>query len=273
MKVDDPSDKKPSRRVVLRSIALPTEHGGWGFLIDPILLSLLVAFSRQGLLLALAAAGVFLLHQPLKIALKDRLRGQRPARSIWAERFVIGYGLLAVAPLLWLLATASWQFLPPILLSVALGAVQLYYDARNQSRHLAPEIAGALALAMTAPAIAILGGWAPSSVMALWVILALRAVTAIVYVRSRLRIKYGKQSSPSAAWTAHAIALLVVAGLASVGLVPWLAILAFAFLLLRAFLGLSRYRKDHPAKVIGFQELAYGFITVLMVAVGYVLDF
>ncbi|MBZ0296495.1 MAG: YwiC-like family protein [Anaerolineae bacterium] len=36
------------RRPNLRSVALPAEHGGWGFLIEPILLGLLVAFSVNG---------------------------------------------------------------------------------------------------------------------------------------------------------------------------------------------------------------------------------
>lgn len=273
MTVDDPGGQKPSGRVAIRSVALPAEHGGWGFLIEPILLGLLVAFSWQGLLLAFAAAGLFLLHQPLKIVVKDRLRGRRPARLVWAERFVVAYGLLTILPILALLRTASLRFLAPVLLAFALGAIQLYYDAHNQSRYLVPEIAGALALAMTAPAIAIVDGWTLSSAMLLWVILTLRTVSAILYVRSRLRNRSGKQSSPSAAWTAHAIALLVIAGLASVGLAPWLAFLAFVVLLLRALLGLSRSRKDRPANMIGFQELAYGFVTVLMVAIGYVLGF
>jgi hypothetical protein len=62
--------------VKVRSLVLPTEHGGWGFLFEPILLGLLVAFSWAGVALSAAAICVFLVQQPLKIALRDRLRGK-----------------------------------------------------------------------------------------------------------------------------------------------------------------------------------------------------
>ncbi|VAV92581.1 Putative membrane-spanning protein, partial [hydrothermal vent metagenome] len=40
--VDTPK-RTGTSRVNVRSIALPTEHGGWGFTLEPILLGLLVA--------------------------------------------------------------------------------------------------------------------------------------------------------------------------------------------------------------------------------------
>jgi hypothetical protein len=258
--------------VVIRSVALPSEHGGWGFLIEPILLGLLVAFSWQGALLALAATGVFLIHQPLKIATKDRLKGRQPPRLIWAQRFVIGYGLMAIVPMLILLATTSAEFLVPIACAVPFALVQLVYDARNKSRQLAPEVCGAAALAMVAPSIALLSGWEFVAAMILWIILTIRATAAILYVRSRIRLKIGKPTTPRIPWLAHIVALLVMIGLAVIGLAPWLAVIAFGVLLIRAFLGLSRYRKDHPIKVIGFQELGYGLMTVIVVAAGYGLN-
>jgi hypothetical protein len=60
-------------RVNLKSIALPTEHGGWSFLAEPIVLGLLVAPTWKGFVLGLAIVSLFLLHQPLKIAMKDNL--------------------------------------------------------------------------------------------------------------------------------------------------------------------------------------------------------
>ncbi len=78
--------------VRLRPIALPVEHGGWGFLGAPIVLGLWVAPSVAGFWLSLAALGVFLTRQPLKLALGDRQRGKRYPRTVWAERFVVLYG-------------------------------------------------------------------------------------------------------------------------------------------------------------------------------------
>lgn len=272
MTTSNPTREKPTRRVVIRSVALPSEHGDWGFLIEPILLGLLVAFSLQGALLALAATGVFLIHQPLKIATKDRLKGRRPPRLIWAERFVIGYGLMAIVPMLILLMSTSAEFLIPIACAVPFALVQLAYDARNQSRQLIPEVCGATALAMVAPSIALLGGWTLGTAMVLWIILTIRAAAAILYVRSRIRLKIGKPTSPRIPWLAHIAALLVMVGMAAADLAPWLSVIAFGVLLIRALLGLSRYRKDYPIKVIGFQELGYGLLTVIVVAAGYGLN-
>ncbi|MCU0514220.1 MAG: YwiC-like family protein [Anaerolineae bacterium] len=253
----------------LKSVALPSEHGGWGFLLEPVLLGLLVAPSGPGVLLALAAVGVFLSHQPLKIAVKDRLKGQRPPRTVWAERFAVGYGLLALVPLLLLLLTAPAAFLLPLLLAVPLAGVQLYYDARNQSRRLAPEMCGAAALAMIAPALAVLAGHSLAAGLILWLLLALRALTSILYVRARLKLEQGKPVSAAPVLAAHGAALVMVLALWAVGQVPWLAIIALAVLGARAAFGLSRYRTPRPAKIIGFQEVGYGLVTVLAIAGGY----
>ncbi|MFQ3566154.1 MAG: YwiC-like family protein [Aggregatilineales bacterium] len=250
-------------------MALPAEHGGWGFLLEPILLGLLVAASWAGALLALAALGVFLLHQPLKIAVKDRLKGQRPARTVWAERFAIGYGLLALIPMLVLLASVPADFVLPITLAVPLASLQLYYDARNQSRKFVPEIAGAAALAMIAPAIVMLAGWSLAAGLILWLVLALRAVTSILYVRARLKLEHGETVSPTPVWVAHGAALVGTTALAALRMVPTLTIVPFVVLLGRAWLGLSAHRQPRRAKVIGFQEMGYGLFTVACIALGY----
>lgn len=260
---------RQKRRVNIQSVALPSEHGGWGFLIEPILLGLLVAGSWQGILLAIAAVGVFLIHQPLKLAVKDRLKGNYLPRTAWAERFVVGYGLLAGIPILLLMPAISTGFWQPIILAVPTAAVQLFFDARNQSRRLLPEVCGALALAMIAPAVATLGGWEIGAALALWLPLAARALTSILYVRARLKLEHGKPISVLPVWVAHGAALLLMIGLAVVQFTPRLTIAAFLVLLGRAWLGLSPYRKPQPAKIIGLQELGYGLMTVICIALGY----
>lgn len=263
----------PISRIMLKSVALPSEHGGWGFLLEPVVLGVLVAGSWAGFLLGLSALGVFLVHQPLKLALKDyRRSGRRPPRAIWALRFSIAYGLLALLPFGALLLTQPLDFLLPIALAVPFALVQLGYDARNQSRQLVPELCGALALAMVSPAIVILGGWTFSAGMVLWLILGARAISAILYVRTRITLERGKTASPAAAWAAHGAALLLSVGLWFSEVSHALTVSAFVILAGRAFVGLSRYRKPRPVKVIGMQELAYGLLTVCLVAAGYALN-
>jgi hypothetical protein len=260
-----------NQRVVIRSVALPSEHGGWGFLLEPILLGLLVAGSVSGILLAISAVGVFLIHQPLKVALKDRLKRRRPVRTIWAERFVVIYGLIALVPFIVLLLTTDRAFLLPVALAVPFAAVQLYFDSRNQSRRLIPEIGGALALAMIAPAIAVLAGWQLLPALTLWLLLALRAVPSILYVRARLQLERDHPIVPLPVWMSHAAAVGVSIALSITGAAPSSAIIACCVLLIRSVVGLSRYRKPRPAKIIGMQELGYGLLTVILIAVGYTL--
>lgn len=264
------SSRKPAGRVVIRSVALPAEHGGWGFLIEPIVLGVLVAPTAAGLLLGCAAAAVFLVHQPLKVAIKDRRKRARPPRAVWAERFAAGYGLAAIVAFTAVLALApSGEFLVPLAFATPLAVVQLAYDARNQSRKLVPELSGACALAVTAPAIAVLGGWAVAPALALWLIVSMRAVVSILYVRARLNLEHGKPPAPYGVWAAHGAGLGVMALLAIAQMGPWLTVGAFAVLTARAVVGLSRYRIPRPAKVIGLMEMAYGLLTAVLTGIGF----
>lgn len=264
------STRKPAGRVVIRSVALPAEHGGWGFLIEPIVLGLLVAPTFAGFLLGVAAIAVFLVHQPLKVAIKDRRKGVRPPRAAWAERFAAGYGLVAAGAFAATLALApSGDFLVPLAFAVPLAVVQLAYDARNQSRRLVPELSGACALAMTAPAIAVLGGWDVGPSLVLWLIASMRAVVSILYVRARLNLEHGQPQTPWLAWASHGAAIVVMVILAVVRPGTWLGVAAFAILMARAIIGLSSYRKPRPAKIIGFMEMGYGLLTAVLTGTGF----
>ena len=53
-------DHAPRSRNSIRSIALPLEHGGWGFTLEPVLLGLLVAYSPAAWELSVAALAVSL---------------------------------------------------------------------------------------------------------------------------------------------------------------------------------------------------------------------
>jgi 1,4-dihydroxy-2-naphthoate octaprenyltransferase len=254
---------------LVRAAAIPAEHGGWGFLLEPLLLGLLVAWSWQGLWLAIAATGIFLVHQPLKIALRDHRKGRRSARTIWCERFAVSYGLMAVAPFLFLLATQPPRFMLPILVALPLALTQIVFDARSQSKTLTAELAGAVALGASASSIAILDGWATGGALCLWVILIARAAPSILYVRARLRAETGREYEPAPVWLAHGAALIAIAVLAAYGAVPWLSVAAIALLLVRAVVGLSRYRRPQRAARVGIMEMVYGAMVVGLSALGY----
>lgn len=254
--------------VRLRSVALPVEHGGWGMLGEPLLLGLLVAPSWAGLGVGVAALGAFLMRHPLKLALADRFRGTRADRTPVAERFVLLYGLLAGAGLA-AAATGRPGWWLPLAAAAPFGLAQLAYDVGRRGRQLLPELLGGVALGAVASAELRAAGWPLGASLAVWALLAARTVSAVLYVRARLRSDRGLAPDPTAAVVSHAFALGLGIALARAGLAPWLVVLAFGLLLARAAHGLSRLRRPTRPRAVGIQELVYGSGFVLILALGY----
>ncbi len=253
-----------------RGVALPAEHGGWGFVAEPLLLGVLVAVSSGGLWLITLAMGLFLMRQPLKIIVVDRKRGRRYGRTKIAERFLAIYGLIALIGFVGALTRAPIEAFFPSLFAAPLAFVQLYYDLRGISRALWPELAGATAMGAFAGSIAIAGGWTLAQAWPLWAIITARAVSSIVYVRARIRKIKHIPYTPYPAIALHVIGLGAMVILASAGIIPCVTAIFFAILLLRAIYGLY-YAPTVAARVIGFQELGLGLGTVIISAAGYIL--
>jgi YwiC-like protein len=255
--------------VRLRPLLLPAEHGAWSFVLEPIVLGLLVAPSRAGAALALAAVVVFLGRQPLKLALVDRASGRTYPRTVVAFR--LGAAALASATLLGTLAWrwTSHRWWPPLLAAVPLGVLQLAYDVGRQGRRPIPELAGAIAASASAPAIAAAAGWRPAAWLTLWTLVAAHGLAATLYVRARLALERGEPVRTSQPIAAHVAALALSLGLASIRLAPPLAAVAFALLLLRAAWGLSGWRRHARAQTVGFSEVATSVLFVLILAAAY----
>ena len=56
----DSSAFRPQIKIDRKQIALPSEHGSWGFLFEPIVASLAIGFSLPGVLIAIMTIGGFL---------------------------------------------------------------------------------------------------------------------------------------------------------------------------------------------------------------------
>ena len=257
--------------VRLKAIALPPEHGAWGFLLEPILLGLLVAPSLAGWCLALAVIGAFLIRHPLKLAVSDWQRGKRYARTALAERVLLAYGALTVIGLALAVALAGWAIMLPLFLALPLVFAMLASTIQNRGRDLIPELAGASALAVTASGIALAGDTSARIAFALWVILSARDLPSILYVRARLRLEKEKPFSWTLVFLANGIAVITVFALVLLDVVPLLALLALFILFARAMYGLSPYRRRVRTQTIGFLEMAYGLLVVIATALGYAL--
>jgi hypothetical protein len=252
-----------------KSVALPASHGGWGFLLEPVLLGLLVAPSAAGWWLGVAALGVFLLQQPLKLLLSDAFRQRWYPRSTAAARFTSLYGLLTATGLALTTLTSQHFFWLPLLLAIPLALIQLYYDIQNRGRELAPEISGAIALGATAPAIAIAGGWLAGLALGLWLVLLVRAWASVVYVRAKLRFERGQAVAKWPVWLVHLVGLVTLGSAAYFEWVPWLAVAALAVLGGRAVIGLLPHERPVKARTVGFQEMGFGVLTVALTGLGY----
>lgn len=257
-------------RLRLRSIALPTEHGVWGFWLEPTLLGLLLVPHWAGLALAGAALAALLAQHPVSLWLADRRRGVRYPRTRLAGAWGLAYSSAALVPLVVVLAlTDTRAWLVPLLVAAPLALVQLTFDVRHQGRHLLAELSGACALGGLASSIALAGTWPTAAAWALWGLLAARTLPSILYVRARLRLERNEATPTLPVWLAHIGALALALALAAAGLAPWLSLVAFALLLARAGLGLSAWRKPVKATVIGFRELGFGLLTVFVLVAGY----
>lgn len=268
MQQNNTTTAAPSASVRLRLVALPVEHGGWGMLGAPILLGLWLAPSPAGFWLSLAALGAFLSRQPLKLVVSDYQRGKRYPRTVWAERFLLGYGALALIACMVAFWHATAPFWQPIVLAIPFAIGQLYYDLRKQSRELIAELCGAVAISALASAILMVADWPLLSALVVWLLLAMQAAAAIVYVRIRLRLARNQPVQRAPAFLSHVAALAVVTGLSIAGWVSWPVPVAFAFSMLRCWLGLLPRSLATPTPLVGVQELIVSLVTVVAIRFG-----
>lgn len=251
--------------VRLKTIALPAEHGGWGFLFEPVALGLLLAPSVAGFYLALSAVGFFLARHPLTLLMLSRTR--RSPRVALSIRFAALYLIIGTASLLAAFSFSAHSFLLPLLIALPLVLVQLLHDFTGRRRVLLSEVAGVIAISSLAAALALAGGWRSAASFALWMIMVARALPAILYVRACLARVHGRSARTLPIWIAHVAALAVIVALAREALAPRLAVLAMMILLIRAVVGLRKSPHVTP-KQLGFTEIAFGAMTVLAVVCG-----
>jgi hypothetical protein len=255
--------------VRLRSVALPAEHGAWGLLGEPILLGLLVAPSWAGLGIAVGALGAFLAHHPLKIAGADVLKGRRAPRTAAAARVLVLYAAIAAGGLALAAREGREDWWLPLAAAAPLVLLQLRYEVGQKGRQLLPQLLPAVALGSIAAAEMRAAGVAWGPALAAWALLAAKAVTAVLYVRTRLRLDRGQRPGLAGAVASHVLALALAVGLVFAAHAPWAAVAAFALLLLRAAYGLSPLRAKVRPQVVGLQEVGFGLAFVLILAVGY----
>jgi hypothetical protein len=261
-----PALAEPKVRSALRSVLVPTEHGGWGLTFEAVLLGLLVAPSGSGAIIGAAAFIVFLTRTPLKVALVDRHRHRHLRRTRLARRAVLGYLVALAACFALALASAPLSCLLPLAALSPLLGIGLWFDMRSRSRRLAPELAGAIGITGFAATIALAGGTTYAVAAACSILLSSRAVTSIVTIRDRVGVLHGRihRRRPVALADVSALALALTA----VALEPNAAAGAAGVGVLVITQHLLALRPVPRATVLGLTQTALGVALVCVAASG-----
>lgn len=249
-----------------RAVAMPSEHGGWGLTLEPVLLGLIVAWSGAGVALGIAAFTAFLLRTPAKLVAVDVRRGRWIDRSRLALRIAIMELVVLGSAAASAVALAGWSWLPPLVIAGPLVAIEVSFDIRSRGRRLRPELCGAVGIAAVAASIVLATGRGGGLAIGVWLVLAARAVGAIPFVRVQImRLRRGRGpvwQSDVAQMTSVAVATVavvadrrMVAGL--VGVVM-LAVMQSVWV----------RRAPIPAKQVGLRQMAMGLALVAVTAVG-----
>jgi hypothetical protein len=250
-----PGREARASRPALRPLALPTEHGGWGFLFEPLVLGLAVAPSWGGGFVAVAAICAFLSRQPLKLAMQDALRGKSYPRTRVCQIFAASYLSAAATAIAAAIAVSGWNLMIPFAAVAPLAIVTLIFDARNHSRSALPEYFGSIAMASTAAAIPLAAGRSAAASFAVMALIVTRGLPSIAYIRTLLARAHGRAASSWQPIAAHVIAVGVAFAVGS-----YLAAGIAIALLVRAAYGLTH--PIPPAKILGWREIAWGAIAV-----------
>lgn len=87
------------------------------------------------------------------------------------------------------------------------------------------------------------GAWALLPALGLWLLVCMRSIPSVIYVRTRLALEYGRPVDRRPAPAAAALAVAVAVPFVVQGVFPLLALGALVMLLGRAAWGLSRLRR------------------------------
>jgi YwiC-like protein len=265
----------------LRALVVPREHGAWGMLLVPLATGAAVGIMRGGkalplLLFLLASLAVFWLRTPLESWL-----GTTPLRAqTAAERRALLVFILCLSAVAALMFTALfWGGQNRALLplgAVVMLAFMAQAALKKLSRNLrmAAQVVGAIGLTAAAPAACIVAaGRFDSVAAALWLANWLFAGDQIHFVQLRIHAARaqgaGEKLRRGRAFLAGQLCLAaVLIAAASSGVLPWLALLAFAPVLFRGIAWFLHSAQPLAVRRLGWSELAHAlaFGVLLVVA-------
>jgi len=260
-------DERARRRPAWRSVAVPSEHGGWGLTAEPVLLGLLVAPGLAGALVGLAALLAFVARTPLRVLLVDRHRGRLLERTVLARRILVGEAGVLAALVVVVVLSAAGPFWIPLAAAAPLVIAELAFDARSRSRRLVPELAGTVGIGSVAAAIVLAGGGTVATAVGTWTVVAARAVASVPFVRLQLARARGRPHRRWACDLAQAAAMALVGAGWLTGWIPGAAVAVVA--VLAATQAVLARTPPPRAAVLGAQQVVLGLTVAVTAALGF----
>lgn len=260
-----------ANRSAMKAVLLPSEHGSWAFVLEPVLLGTIMSRDRNGLYVVFGALFAFLAYRPLKLGIRDVLARKRYPRT--TVGLVFGSLFLATAAVLLYLGAPPSGLPHPLVGSLtgvddyryaiggflAVGLIFAVCDAKLSTGVLGRELLGAL---ITVP-LAGAALWstyfytATNGGIFVMLLCVAKIVPTVLYVRARLR---SWKDRGSTAWWAIGAGALSVVAVGSVELTYGSdPILAYMYLLLLARItwGVSKFARDPEPMDVGMQECGY----------------
>lgn len=269
------------QKIFRKKLVLPTEHGAWAWLIIPFVVGAAVAGKlgpfgeKAALSLFLTFIGglcAFLMRQPATVWLRARQgkarRTDEPLAAGWTSSFAILAGLCLLGLLALERTALLWLLFPFVaILGLYLAAA---LKGRAERRALWMELAGAVGLALMAPAafIAATERLDPA-IWPLWVIMAMQNALSVFYVRLRLADTHRRPTNRAYVFWAHLTGVVVVLMAGLTDLAPLLPALPFIGFLGRAVWAVRGPRLVNNVRRFGFTELGIEILAGLWIAVSY----
>lgn len=256
-----------TRPVPWRRLLLPTDHGSWAFVLEPVFLGLIVAFSPAALWLSLAVFCGFLARKPAKLAL-----GTASISPLLRYQAGVITSTLALLSLIALgLALASSRLVILLPLALAMPGVWLFarQEIDGQTRSLLAELVGTGLCTLPLVSIALAAGWSWRLALSLGFVNLARAWPTLLFVRALLRSSRGDSAGKQVAVFAQLLAPAVLVLLVLTQQMPWPVVAINSVLAMRALLFLSGTFPAQSAKRIGIAEVAWGLAYIGTVAAVY----
>jgi hypothetical protein len=225
--------------------------------------------SLRILLLFLVVTALFLAHEPLaRLARLRPVHSDQNRRDYWLKWLLI-YGIVAVAMGVTLVGIYRlWGLLPMGLAVSLLLLIHIWLIGRRQERQLWGELLGVIGLTSSVPVTYYaLSGQINEEALLLWLLNILYFTSAIFYVKMTVSRHVRSRQREAKRRTRqnilyHTFLVIAVLLLVWFGKVPGWTLLAYLPIVTRAFLGIAMRSPRLNLKRVGYTEVIYTLIFV-----------